>query len=626
MANNTEQASGQAAYTQILVFQGFMLETRISIVYFCMISVFVYFMARLRAKIPKLALMAMFSWIITDIFLVIAPLIPSFNGTIAQLLIKPAATGAGFGLAFNIFLFPESTSLKTLDDMQTLFKPMKGFFDACLISFSNPTTKLDLLKLQEAKSHVVTAYKQVEASLGFLPLDLSISRWNADDVTSLRELMTKVVTMYTGLLSLQIARMEAGRRHMTMDDMEAALQDGDETRKNAVGAHQMAMALDVRHKMQHPEQEELLWKSMAALMDSSDEILHSCNDTVDAVVEAIDTVNSRRWIRAPSAEQCEQMAAKHNDVLQRLNTHIDGFAGMSTEHLLAPHAHLFNENGYLNQPDNKGTMAPMHGLLLGLLFEERILGVARALSYLLTRVVELERGRTKKHLWFPTGFRHFAAWVFGDTPTPSVGTLGDTGPAELEKVETVKEQEKEVKKSGKSKPAQKKDEEQTEAAVQLETIRYHPGKRRGAFNTFVLAVVQWLTNDDALFATRVVLVTIAAAVPAVCTSTAGFYYREKGLWALIMAQMGMGTYTADFVYGMVLRTLGTVLGGVIGMVCWYIGAGNGPGEPYGMAAIVAVFIVILMWGRLFTGMALLQFWMLYAATMFLTLGYSWVDT
>ena len=138
--------------------------------------------------------------------------------------------------------------------------------------------------------------------------------------------------------------------------------------------------------------------------------------------------------------------------------------------------------------------------------------------------------------------------------------------------------------------------------------------------------MQWLTNDESLFAIRVVIVTVAAAVPAVCTSSAGFYYREKGLWALIMGQMAMGTYTADFIFGFGLRVVGTVIGGLIGMVVWYIGAGNGPGEPFGMAAISAVVIIVLMWGRLFTGPAWIQLWTLMAATVFLTMAYSWVDT
>jgi hypothetical protein len=100
-----------------------------------------------------------------------------------------------------------------------------------------------------------------------------------------------------------------------------------------------------------------------------------------------------------------------------------------------------------------------------------------------------------------------------------------------------------------------------------------------------------------MYALRVLIVTIALALPAVLTSSAGFYYREKGLWALIMAQTGLVAYTADFVYGFALRTIGTVVGGILGMVCWYIEAGNGPGNPYGMAAIMALTICSLDVGK-----------------------------
>jgi hypothetical protein len=39
---NTEQASGQDAYIATLIFDGFMLDTRISVTYFCMLCLFIY--------------------------------------------------------------------------------------------------------------------------------------------------------------------------------------------------------------------------------------------------------------------------------------------------------------------------------------------------------------------------------------------------------------------------------------------------------------------------------------------------------------------------------------------------------------------------------------------------------
>lgn len=39
--------------------------------------------------------------------------------------------------------------------------------------------------------------------------------------------------------------------------------------------------------------------------------------------------------------------------------------------------------------------------------------------------------------------------------------------------------------------------------------------------------------------------SVALWVPAVCVSSAWFNYNNKGLWALIMAQVGLATYAGD---------------------------------------------------------------------------------
>lgn len=39
---NVGQASGQTEYTQVLIFEGFMLDTRVVITYFTMLGLFIY--------------------------------------------------------------------------------------------------------------------------------------------------------------------------------------------------------------------------------------------------------------------------------------------------------------------------------------------------------------------------------------------------------------------------------------------------------------------------------------------------------------------------------------------------------------------------------------------------------
>lgn len=62
---------------------------------------------------------------------------------------------------------------------------------------------------------------------------------------------------------------------------------------------------------------------------------------------------------------------------------------------------------------------------------------------------------------------------------------------------------------------------------------------------------------------------------------------------------------------------GGVIGGVLGLLAWYIGSGNGPGNPYGLAAVSAVVIVIFMWARIFLSAAFLQATVMGAATFLL---------
>lgn len=578
---------------------------------------------RLRVAVPKLTLTAIFSWIVLDIYLVIGTLIPTFSGTLAQLLVKPAAAAAAVGLVCNLIFFPESTSHKALHDMQAMLAPMKGFLNACLLNFEKPSMQFDPMVLEGAKAKAVMGYKEIESSLGFLPLDLSIGRWNAEDILSLKEPMGKVVTMYTGLIQLQIDRITAYKKRRNLDDIEAALEGGDENRKPTIGAHQLALSLDARHSIRHPEEQELLWKSLAALLASSSNIMGSCMEALDAIIESLAAVNNKRFFSRSSAQQCEDMAAEHEELLQRLIQHEETFSREASEGLLDPHEHLFNEEGKLR---NDEEIPPVHGLIVGLLFEVRMLAVSHALKLMLKRIIELERGRTRTRVWFPTGIRHLFAWGFGRAPTPAISSMGDLDHQQIEKVETIV-----TERHKKSRRAARKDKKEakkqtTESSKQFETLRFVAGKKRSTAGRIMLATIKWLTSDESLFGFRVVLVTVILGVPAVCMPSAGFYYKEKGLWALIMGQMGVGTYTSDFVFGLTSRIVGTVIGGIMGMVCWYIGAGSGNGEPYGMAAIFGIAIVFLMWLRLFTGPQYMQGAMLMAATTFLVASYSWVDT
>jgi len=111
----------------------------------------------------------------------------------------------------------------------------------------------------------------------------------------------------------------------------------------------------------------------------------------------------------------------------------------------------------------------------------------------------------------------------------------------------------------------------------------------------------------------------------VITKTAHFYYVQKGLWALIMAQTTLTVYVGDQLYNYVIRLTGTFIGLLIGLLVWYIGNANSRGNAYGAGASAAVFLVPLVFIRLFAPQQYTPGVLLMTVTVALILGYSWID-
>ncbi|EXJ79388.1 hypothetical protein A1O3_08890 [Capronia epimyces CBS 606.96] len=628
-ATNVAQLTGQTSYAQILIYDGFMLDARVTAVYFCMICLFIYLFARLRVAAPKLVLVQMFGIIVADIFLTTGPILPSFVPLIPTTLIKPAATAVAVGTVCNILFFPKSTSHIVLSNVKELIVPMAEFIDACRIGIGNSQGPMDLDRLRKAKASGIASYKALESQLAFLPLDVSFGRWNAEDIALLTKPLKHVFIAFAALVESQITRVEAGVRMTRLREHAEAYEKGDTPgNQPRFGHHQLAQQLDFARLFQNAESEELVMKSLAALQETSDPLLSTCTAAIEGVAEALTMVNEKKFYGRPSPEAYQTARRKHSEILQSLRQESKTFVAQTPPRLLDPHSHYFDEHGFFDPPPNSG-MSPMRGVVLGLILEERILSLARALEHLVAQVVKLEEERTQARVWLPTGLRHLASWVFGRESTPQVTPVNPELEREREESDPAlrRQPTRQISKNSVQPAKSVAEPEATPtAADQLETIHLRRGKTRSRTGRFLLGVTKWFSNTEGMFALRVLIVTIALGIPAVLPSSAGFYFREKGLWGLIMAQITLVPYAADFTWGLILRMVGTVIGGILGMLAWYIGAGNGPGSPYGIAAVMIPFIIVYMWLRLFGPPAFFQASVIATATTYLTVAYSWVDT
>lgn len=574
--------------------------------------------ARIRAKNPKFTLLQIFGTIISDLFLTLAPLLPTFNGTLPKLLIEPAAIGIGIGLVCCLLFFPRSTSHTVLAGFEGLAQLLKAPLDFTLVSLSKEGDPLILKSLRESKAKTIEAYRTIEPALGFLPLDFGLGWWNAEDIQSLREPMRLALLNSVALLELHIARLSGATKleklneiiagHNHDSDTEPGNAELGEKKKKSkkkpheVGMRQLLESFNLVNALRSPEHESIRLETVEAMRESSREIIPTCQEATETVAQVIHVVNSAGWFGRPSKRNLNEALERSQSTLQALQAARNSFATEATERLIQTYADIFDEAGKLKSLDHPTSLS-VRGIMIGMVYEEHVLGVADSWEKALSQITALLKERQKIRLWLPKGLRYAANWVFRrNAEAPTIAAQGSTTDPDIAESQA------------------------KEAQQRLRISRGYRVKRRNGLGRAILGTYHWLINPDGMYALRMVVVSVALGIPAVIPSSAGFYFREKGLWGLIMGQTTMLIYMADFTFSIISRAIGTVIGGILGLLAWYIGSGHGPGNPYGLAAIMAVVIVVLMWGRLFAPPALLQACMMGGATCILVVGYSYDDT
>ncbi|KAE8317301.1 hypothetical protein BDV41DRAFT_38697 [Aspergillus transmontanensis] len=606
VAIGNQTGTSPAAEAKILVYDGFMLDARVTVVFYVMTCVFVYFMSRVRVANPKFALAQIFGIIIADLFLLFGPSLPSFTSSLPEVLIKPGAIGIGLGFACCLVFFPQSTSFVALTQMEQLVRLGEIPLKCTRQRFAGES--LDLQQLTATKAKIIGAFKAMQPSLAFLPLDFSRGRWSSDDIKTLQEPLRQAILSTVSLMDYHITLLRADQK---LQEIQPLSQQGSdksymqEKRVREVGQYQLQESADLLQALNSPEHGVSRARTREALRKSTTELLELCSETSELLVQCLHAVNSGRWFRrAASQNHLDELVMKADTVLHTLQSTRSSCATETTEALLDSHADLFDENGHLKAPEHLGPHA-LRGLILGMVMEERILGTAETLERLLAQVHRLMQARTQERIWIPSGLRYAFSWLVNPrqkAPADDLTAAPATDPDDVE--EQAKEAHRRLKISrGYGRPIRQS------LLVRALTGFYH-----------------WFTNPGGMYALRMVVVTIAVAIPASIPHSAGFYYREKGIWALITAQTTLLVYMGDFTVSLVGRTIGTVVGGVMGMVAWYIGAGNGPGNAYGLAAITAVMTAILMWWRLFLPPILTMAAIMGGATFTLVVGFSYDDT
>ncbi|KAH7184651.1 uncharacterized protein B0J16DRAFT_340278 [Fusarium flagelliforme] len=591
---------------QILIHNGFMLDARVTAVFMCLGCLFIYALARLRCANPKTVVMQIFGTIVTDIFILFGPGLPRFTGNVARVLVLPGAVGIGLGLVCCLFLFPHSTSHVVLSGLERLVRMSNQaivFTKKGLQGNNSP-----LAQLHATRAGMISAFKAGQPALAFLPLDFSRGLWGADDIKGLHERARRVMYTSLYLIDFQIGRVRSQCKEEQHRKAEADGHLGPvtDTEKYEIGRRHRQETVTLLSAFERPEGAELRSKTKNTLLGTLAEVMEIGPQAVNLAADYIKAVNNCRWFRKTSPARFEELNRNLHDLLARSRIAREACIVNTTKGVLEAHAELFDANGKLKPIE--GTDRPfLPSLVIAMVLEERMLGWMTAVENLLEYILNLSEKRTKGRFWVPSRIQYAISWLFhGQITYPGHDAAAEEDPDKLMDGQTFDEQTKETRR-------------------RLEVSRGYKGSsaRRNKFSRVLMATYNWLTNPAGMYALRMVVVTVATGIPAVIPQTAGFFYREKGIWAVISAQTVLLVYLADFTFSLVARTAGTLVGGVIGMVTWYIGAGSGIGNPYGMAAATGVAIIPLLWWRLFLPPSFQFATIMAGATFCLVIGFSW---
>ncbi|PCD46669.1 hypothetical protein AU210_002070 [Fusarium oxysporum f. sp. radicis-cucumerinum] len=604
----SQNATDPHIFAKVKILNGFMLDLNVTATYFCMICLYLYMIARLRVAAPKLRLTQMMGCIVSAVFLTQAPLLPSFNGNIARPLVLPCAIAEGIAMVCSIFIFPSSSASEALNIFQDLLAPMPTFLDACYLGLKYPSITMSTDRLTGVKLELLASYSRLKSISAFLPIDFSMGRWNGDDLINLTMPLQNLIIEFISLLEIHRqaeAHKERSEKALALVSMQAG-QGNLET-----GRYQMNQEAEfhIRSKTsQHVEEAE---RNLRALSEPTKYLIDTCKESLTAINEAL--INASTFKQNSGYKSSLQ---RHVAVLENLREQIKVFNSFTSGYFSLSSFHIFNDDGIVQ--DEFGTVPGLTGLMMGLLIQERLCQLAGALSQLQSRVIELEKNRSSFRFWLPTRMASVLRWMCTTENSEGI-PAADIDDSTIVRSPTTASAHYGLPVSLQTSPDAKS------SRAELSSMRTPHNRRRGRASQSLLVVARWLGNAEGMFALRMVIMTIALSIPAVLSSSAGFYYRENGLWAVIMAQLTLLPYTADVVYGIIVRVTGTIVGGVVGMAAWYIGSGSGPGNPYGEAAAMALVILPFMWWRVFSSLPLMPAGVMMGITAYLVVIYSWID-
>ncbi|KAJ7159565.1 hypothetical protein C8R46DRAFT_956786 [Mycena filopes] len=620
-----------ALQLQTLTFHGLFLDPRSSAVYGVFLFIGTFALGALRAKVPRLAVVGLFGTIVVDVMSTTGPLLPTAQYTVAKMFLIPACYYLATALASLVLVFPETANhmwLTTLDE---------SFFGPALSILTLQSTALAErpsdhvawasvgAKITAARVALGAGLAALAGQIGLVDLEVSRGHLGARDLKRLAPEVRALGFRLSALLSFQ-ATVAAGHA----DDARAAAAALDPGLQDKLDSSRFArrrrnvIAREARHG-------HTLDQLVPILASASAPLRTAAADALVSVQNWFREANSGRWgtvVRGRNEGQVKERRAALEGAREALRRALGEFRAVEggRGRLVGPYERFFDKGtGRLLVGAGAGKkgedMFAVRSLFVCFVFCDALDAFAARLLRLIGIVAELDLQREQPRFWFPLGLGSIGHKLLskedvGVGPQPlAMGTATDPTQFEDETAETVDGEDGEAEEKGEDKERPRNPD------------ALPPTSGLGRFFVALGGALRFFKTPEGIFALRHAVVSLALWIPAVLPRSAWFYYSNKGLWALIMAQMGLATFAGEQLFGLATRLAGTLLGLLNGMVVWYIAApGMGRGNPYAITVVATVFVAPFMLGRLAAPPAFMMFWTMIGVTTLFVVGYSYLDT
>nr|KIR45893.1 hypothetical protein I312_04863 [Cryptococcus bacillisporus CA1280] len=544
----------------------------------------------------------------------IGPLFPVAQYTLAKQLLIPAACYIAIALASIIFIFPQTLNHIVLDSLnKTILTPA--------ISLLNI-----LDEVLETSPSDTEAWGKVSEK-GFETRDKLVAA-----VTALED--------QTGMLQLEITRGQIGPKDL--EKVVAKLKAMCNWQENPmphpiVGAQKHWERLEEHN---HPSRS--LDALVPILNESSADLRQASTKALKDISQWLTLVNHTRWKKVPADAP---PLSQREENLENVKRALEAFRASKQFDVLEPYREFFDPiTGEIKPEALESYRYLTRDLFRVYVLTSNLINFTLSLVTFLSLLLEIEKANPKSKIQLPNKFAKMLLKNANDksgggnpldmglkdtdgmdeasrrTSEATEDDVDDDDDDESVTTTTVEKKKDKKKKKEKKKRVYAKDPDAGDPRNALQRLGRH-----------IYTLWKGLTGHSGIFALKYALVSIALFVPAVCENSAQFYYENRyiffrlGLWALIMAQTGMGVFTGEQITSFVVRMGGTATGLVVGMLAWYIGSGHGNGNPYGVTAATLVLIAPCLFIRIAVPMDKAVFFLMTNVTIMFVVGYSWVD-